>query len=242
MNIHFVLQGKGGVGKSYVAALIAQYCLERGRILAIDTDPVNATFAGYEGLNVQRAQILDGEDINPRKFDELMEMIFKADCDDVIIDNGASSFVPLVSYLRSNGVIDLLTELDHRPFIHTLITGGQAQSDTIAGFEKLLRDFGGDTTQIIVWLNEFWGEIVDRGIPFERMPVYKQNADKVRAIITIPELKQETFGEDIMEMLKARQTFDEALESTEFTFMAKQRLSKIKNHLFKLMDSSFQSA
>lgn len=242
MNIHFILQGKGGVGKSYVAALIAQFTLEKGRILAIDTDPVNATFCGYEGLNVQRAEIMEGEDINPRKFDGLMETIFSAQCDDVIIDNGASSFIPLVSYLRSNGVIDLLKEFGHTPVIHTVITGGQAQQDTLAGFEKLVEHFGGDTTKIIVWLNEFWGEISDRDIPFDRMPVYKHNAEKVSSIVKIPDLKHETFGEDVAEMLKAKQTFDEAIESSNFSFMAKQRLSKVRNHLFDEMKNTFESA
>ena len=29
-NIHMVLQGKGGVGKSFVAALLAQHLLQKG--------------------------------------------------------------------------------------------------------------------------------------------------------------------------------------------------------------------
>jgi len=235
MNIHLILQGKGGVGKSYVAALLAQYYLERGTTLCIDTDPVNATFASFESLNVQRADIMEGDDINPRRFDVLMETIFGANCDDVIIDNGASSFVPLLSYLLSNGVIDLFKEYGHTPVIHTVVTGGQAQTDTLAGFVKLLDHFGASGEQLVVWLNEFWGPVVDRGIPFERMPVYKHNEAKVKTVITIPELKHETFGEDIAQMLKAKRTFDEAINSGDYAFMAKQRLTKIKNHLFESM-------
>ena len=236
MNIHFILQGKGGVGKSYIAALIAQYCVDRGQILAIDTDPVNATFSGYSGLNVQRAEIMDDGDINPRRFDSLMESLFSADCDDIIIDNGASSFIPLVSYLRSNSVIELLKEFGHMPYLHSVITGGQAMQDTLSGFEKLIEDFGGDGTAIIVWLNEFWGEIMDRGIPFNRMPVFKQNVEKIKSVITIPDLKHETFGEDISQMLKARQTFDEAIENANYSFMARQRLRKVKEHIYGLME------
>ncbi len=61
-------------------------------------------------------------------------------------------------------------------------------------------------------------------------------------MITIPELKQETFGEDIAQMLKARQTFDEAISSEGYTFMAKQRLTKIKKHIFEEIETSLEPA
>ena len=103
-KIHMVLQGKGGVGKSMIAATIAQYKAGKGqKPLCIDTDPVNATFEGYKALNVRRLNIMDGDEINTRNFDALVEMIASAE-GDVIIDNGASSFVPLSHYLISNQV------------------------------------------------------------------------------------------------------------------------------------------
>jgi len=56
MKIHVVLQGKGGVGKGFVAALMAQFLQDRGRDpLCIDTDPVNATFAGYSAFGCTRS-------------------------------------------------------------------------------------------------------------------------------------------------------------------------------------------
>ena len=46
--IHLTLQGKGGVGKSLVATVLAQYLREKGKdVRCIDTDPVNRTFAQY---------------------------------------------------------------------------------------------------------------------------------------------------------------------------------------------------
>jgi hypothetical protein len=74
-NIHMVLQGKGGVGKSFIAAVLAQYMNAMGKKpLCIDTDPVNAIFHGYKALNVQRLEIMEGDEINPRHFDALVEM------------------------------------------------------------------------------------------------------------------------------------------------------------------------
>ena len=43
---------------------------------------------------------------------------------------------------------------------------------------------------------------------------YMANKQRVAAIIRIPNLKQETYGGDLSEMLQARLTFDEALETT----------------------------
>jgi P-type conjugative transfer protein TrbG len=53
--IHLTLQGKGGVGKSLVASVLAQYLKEQGKdVRCIDTDPVNRTFAQYSALGADR--------------------------------------------------------------------------------------------------------------------------------------------------------------------------------------------
>ena len=110
-KIHMVLQGKGGVGKSFIASIIAQHCYAKKKdILCIDTDPVNATFYGFKKLNVTRLDLMDGDNVDPRKFDHLVEMITKSKSD-VIIDNGASTFVGLSHYLISNQVSTMLREM-----------------------------------------------------------------------------------------------------------------------------------
>lgn len=52
---HFVMQSKGGAGKSVVSALLSQYILEHDKdLILIDTDPSNKTLGSYKGLNVQK--------------------------------------------------------------------------------------------------------------------------------------------------------------------------------------------
>ena len=117
MKIHMVLQGKGGVGKSFVAALMAQFLQDKGRDpVCIDTDPVNATFAGYSAFGVHAIELVDGRDINPRRFDSLVERIAGAgsESEHVIVDNGASSFLPLADYMLSYDVPGLLAEMGAR--------------------------------------------------------------------------------------------------------------------------------
>lgn len=52
-TVHFVLQAKGGIGKSFVSALLAQHVLKHtGAVKCFDTDQENTTFAHYAGLAV----------------------------------------------------------------------------------------------------------------------------------------------------------------------------------------------
>ncbi|HEM6995281.1 TPA: conjugal transfer protein TraL [Legionella pneumophila] len=214
-----ILQGKGGVGKSFVASTLAQYMNHNEDApLCIDTDPVNATFAGYKELNVTRLNIMDGDEINSRYFDNLIELIAQTS-QDVIIDNGASSFVPLSHYLISSNIPSLLAEMGHELVVHTVITGGQAMHDTVNGFSQLAGQFP-ENASFVVWLNAYWGPIQHEGKDFEQMRTYKENKEKISAIIHIPALKEETFGRDITEMLQERLTFSEAIAS------ASRRLSR----------------
>src|SRR5713226_6266141 len=167
-KIHMILQGKGGVGKSFIAAMIAQYKASKGqKPLCIDTDPVNSTFHGYKALGVRRLQIMDGDEINSRNFDTLVELV-AASKDDVIIDNGAASFVPMSHYLLSNQVPALLQQMGHELVVHTVITGGQALLDTVNGFAQLVSQFP-EEALFIVWLNPYWGPIEHEGKRFEQM-------------------------------------------------------------------------
>ena len=235
-KIHIILQGKGGVGKSLIAAVLAQYKASKGQNpLCIDTDPVNATFNGFKALNVQRLQIMEGDEINSRKFDALVELIAPS-TDDVIIDNGASSFVPLSHYLLSNQVPALLKDMGHELIVHTVITGSQAMDDTINGFAHIVNSFSAN--EIVVWLNPYWGVIEHEGKSFEQMKVYTTNKSRVSAIVKIPDLKEETYGRDLSDMLQERLTFDEAIANPSLTIMTRQRLKIVKTQLFDQLNSA----
>jgi len=61
-TVHLSLQGKGGVGKSLVASLLAQYFKHRKGVpvRCIDADPVNQTLAQYKELDAERLNLLAG--------------------------------------------------------------------------------------------------------------------------------------------------------------------------------------
>ncbi|PTR05625.1 CobQ/CobB/MinD/ParA family nucleotide binding protein [Nitrosospira sp. Nsp5] len=240
-KIHTVLQGKGGVGKSFIASVLAQYKAARGqKPLCVDTDPVNATFHGYKALEVQRLQIMEGDEINPRNFDALVELLAPAEVD-VIIDNGASSFVPLSHYLISNQVPALLKEMGHQMMVHTVVTGGQALRDTVSGFSQMAAQFPEDAV-FVVWLNPYWGPIEHEGKQFQDMKACKDHRKQVAAIVEIPLLKQETYGRDLSDMLQARRTFDESLQLASLPIMTRQRLKIVRDRLYTQCDTAAELA
>lgn len=233
MLINFVLMGKGGVGKTVVASLLAQYYRSRSRDpVCIDTDPTNAAFAAYAALGAEHLEIQKGEDIDPRQFDQLVERIMsETDPDRVmVVDNGSPTFLPLCSYLASNQVFPFLQEAGHEIRLHTPIAGGGSLDDTFSGFATLCEAF--EDIPVVVWLNAHIGSLEREGVSLEQSSVYKTYIRRIAAQITLPALKKETFGHDMEAMLSARLTFDEADASPAFSVMAKQRLRMIRRGIF----------
>lgn len=237
-TVHMVLQGKGGVGKSFVAATMAQYLRDKGREpVCVDTDPVNKTFAGYEALGVQTIELMDGNEIDPRRFDALVETIVGGGADEhMVVDNGASSFVPLCGYLLSCGVPAMLAEAEHRLVLHSVVTGGQGQSDTLEGLHSLLTTF--PDLPCVVWLNPVHGRIEQGGKSFEEFRVYRDHRDRIAALIQIPEMNPRTTGHDLSELLKSRKTFREAQEDAALPLMCRHRLELVRKALYRGLDES----
>jgi len=232
-TIHMVLQGKGGVGKSFVAAAIAQYLRDCAQSvpLCIDTDPINKTFLGYRALEVRALELMDGTEIDPRRFDTLFEQILSAGSDQhIVVDNGASSFVPLADYLLSAEVPKLVQAHGHRLQLHSVITGGQALWDTLEGLKSLLELF--PDVPLFVWLNPVHGKVQHEGKSFEDFAVYKDHKDRIQAVIRIPELNPKTSGRDLSDMLADKVTFKEAVDDGSRQLMQRQRLRMIQRDLY----------
>ncbi len=138
-SVHFTLQGKGGVGKSLVAAIIAQYFKSIGPApTCIDTDPVNQTLVNYKALNAAHLPLMaeNSSRVDERKFDDLMEQLLSKD-GVFVVDNGSASFIPLSNYLLENDALRVLRDASRDVFIHVVITGGQALLETLEGFLAL---------------------------------------------------------------------------------------------------------
>lgn len=230
-NVHFILQGKGGIGKSVIASWLAQYYQAQNLPLAcIDADPINTTLLGYKALQASHIQLMTGSQLDARRFDEMMERILSEDTH-FIVDNGAASFIPLSNYLIENQAIDLIAQHHKQVVVHSIITGGQALIDTLNGFAQLVEQLPAQVV-IIVWLNAFFGSIVADGKPFEQMQTYLKHRHRISGIIYVAKQSEETFGKDLACMLEKKLTFAQINAHPEFSLMAKQRLAMVKKVLF----------
>ena len=232
--IHMSLQGKGGVGKSLAASVLAQYFIARGRaVRCIDADPVNKTLFQYRALEAKPLQLLHDGAIDCRAFDQLMEELLTEE-GPFIVDNGASTFVPLWHYMLESDVLQILRSGGKKLYVHTVITGGQALADTITGFVKLA-----ETTvekSIVVWINEFFGRVEHDGKSFVEMKAFTDNDTKVCGAVGIPRRNYETFGRDVESVIAQKLTFDQAIRDGSFSLMTKQRLKVVQRDLFEQLD------
>lgn len=241
-NVHFILQKKGGVGKSVAALMLSQYLRSIGEpVEVIDTDPSNATLFSYKALNGQRIQLMEGNVLNESKFDVMMNRILKEDSS-FVIDCGASSFIPLTNYMIENDVADMIADSGKQVVAHTVIVGESNLLDTLTSFAELAEQMPQEV-QLVVWLNEFFnkafGKIELDGTPFEEMGVYVDNKSRVRGIVCLPKRNPATFGADIEKMLTERLTFDEVRQSPEFQVMNKSRIFKVQKEIYEQLAAVF---
>ncbi|MDP2770552.1 MAG: conjugal transfer protein TraL [Giesbergeria sp.] len=237
-NVHLVMQGKGGVGKSLAAVLVAQYLQSLGgKVICADTDPVNATFAQYRSLDVAHVEIAKGGNVIQSKFDPLIEMIVKTDAD-FVIDNGAATFLPLTKYLAENDIYQIMSEHGKKVFVHSVLTGGQAKTDTYNGFAELLGKVN-QYAKVVVWENEFWGPVEYEGHPITSTKLFKESdrAGIIAGVVKLVDRSQsDAFVEDMKKMTSNHMTLADVNASEDFNFLAKNRLKKIVDAVFAELD------
>ncbi len=105
--IHFVGGEKGGVGKSVMARVLSQYCLDKGmHYVGLDGDQSHATTTRYyrdftRSLKLDQFESSDG----------IMELALQQD-QQVVVDMPAQSQRFLDRWIDDNGVLDLCEEMN----------------------------------------------------------------------------------------------------------------------------------
>jgi len=232
--VHFVLQGKGGIGKSYIATILAQYIQEKeDNLFAIDIDQVNSTFASVKALNATPLTVIDSNQvINPIIFDQLMIDIIESD-KPVVVDTGANTFSALLDYIVENDSFQLLTAQGKQVIVHTVIAGGDMLLDTANGFHSIANALN---SSIVLWLNEHFGPTAPPNESITDQIIVQQHLQQIIGIVFLDALNPHTFGPNIRKMNENRMTFDEGIKSALFNIVEKQRLVMIKRDLYEQLD------
>jgi len=235
-TVHFILQGKGGIGKTLVSTMLAQWIADKDEkpLRCYDTDQENATFSRYKAMDVQHVTVMtDARTIDPKRFDALMIAMLETD-GNCVVDNGANTFSPLMAYLIENDAFALLEESGRRVYIHTIVGGGDTLYDTASGFVSTAKS---TKVPLVLWENEHFGLLQSStGKLFAESHTFSDNAARVRGRIKLCARNPDTFGADIKKMNTARLTLKEVIENDKFNIMEKQRIKVVYRDIFEQLD------
>jgi len=239
---HFILQGKGGVGKSLVSSLLAQFFIAQNYpVRGIDTDPINQTFANLPFVDSIAETVTDTQsnETNHRTIDRIMgEILEKPSV--YVIDNGASSFIPMSVYLIDGGGIVTLAEEGTKPIIHLVIPVGPETEMALEGCMSLIDSIDG-ALPVVLWINEredSWEHYF--GGKFEDNELFKSIEEKVTGFVTIPHMKA-PLSLNFSDMLRNKQSFAEVSTSKDWLFMEKARMKRLNETIFGNIESTLRS-
>jgi len=235
-TIHFLQQGKGGVGKSVIASFLVQALRQLGKqVVPFDTDPVNASLASYEDFQAVRIDIVNNGIVDTSSFDALLDGIYALPPDGhAIVDNGASSFLALNNYFKEINFLQELEERGDRVFFHSVIIGGGSLSFTVAGLKTLVDSF--PNTPIVVWLNPHLGPIQQGNLRFEEFKIYQESYEHFHATLQLPTSNPDTLGRDLRELFDRCQTFQSALVSSDLRIATRLRLKQYWEQIVALVE------
>ena len=239
-KVHMSMGAKGGIGKSFIAALMAQYLIDNVvgcTPICIDLDFKNKTFSRYTGLNVTLLDVEADGDIDKSKFDVFINRIESAGPGDImIVDTGGNIYLSLTDYLNSNVVLDLLIEMGNTIVMHVPVMSGADMFPTLNTLNELVRSTP-PAVKAAVWINQKNGRVEYEGKTFEESDTYEELKDRITAICYIP-LWRPDMQVNVAAMLEEAQTFSAALRSSSFDLMGKQRLKIAQRHLYTAIERS----
>lgn len=237
--IHFVMQSKGGVGKSVVSSLLAQYLLTNlTGVKLIDIDPNNKTFSSYKDLNVQQIDIIKDDEnvVDQSKFDGFLQDFIQSENLTFLVDTGSGEFLPLNNYLSIMSIPDIIQQFGKNIYIHVPINYGQAEDDTKKCLIKLVESY--PNVPFIVWENEYFGK---PSTDFIKTKAY-QSIDNIIGVVKINKLNGDTFEKDFETMIKSGMTFKQVqYDNNVFQLFSKMRLNQIEKDINSKLDTIFKS-
>lgn len=142
IRIHFVGGEKGGVGKSVLSRVLAQYYIDHNkRFTAFDGDLSHGALIRYYGDYAQAVDISHFESV-----DEIAEAAAEQGCD-VIVDLAAQSSRSIDRWMEESGLVELAEEIGVTVTLWHVMDDG---SDSVRLLEKTLKTYGAGPEYVLV--------------------------------------------------------------------------------------------
>ena len=164
-QVHLIGGEKGGVGKSVMARVFAQYCIDRGIPFAgFDSDRSHGSFTRFYTDFTKHLVLEDFQSL-----DQLAETALLGDGMQVIVDLAAQSSASLRGWMDDTGVLELFREAGVMVNCWHILDDGK---DSLEMLGRLLEDFKTEARYVVV-LNH------GRGARFD---AFHSSTQKARAL------------------------------------------------------------
>ena len=142
-TIHLIGGEKGGVGKSVVARLLAQYMIDHELpFVGFDTDKSHGSLLRFYS-DYASPTVIDSY----QSLDAIMEVAAEQPEQRVLVDLAAQTHQALAKWIDDSGVLELAEELDMKIYYWNVMDSGK---DSVDLLNKLLTQFGTKLNYVIV--------------------------------------------------------------------------------------------
>lgn len=164
-SINFIGGEKGGVGKSVVARVLAQYHIDREKpFVGFDTDRSHSSFIRFYG-GYAHPTVVDSY----ASLDAIADAVEQNPAQNIIVDWAAQTFAPVARWISDSSVFEALAELGVTVNFWHVMDDGRDSTDLLG---RLFETYGAAPKYIIV-LN------CGRGSDFA---IFKRSVEYQRAI------------------------------------------------------------
>lgn len=144
-SIHFIGGEKGGVGKSVLTRLLAQFCIDRAiPFTGYDTDRSHGSFCRFYS-DFASPVLVDSF----ASVDAIVERLCADPSRIALVDLAAQTLAPLRAWVEASAMTELLAEQGHQAVFWHVMDDSQ---DSLATLGQLTAAFG-DTVSYVIVLN-----------------------------------------------------------------------------------------
>ncbi len=178
-NIHFIGGEKGGVGKSVVARVVAQYLIDKSiPFLGFDTDRSHGALLRFYTA-YSSPVVVD----NYESLDLIVESAIANPDKRILVDLAAQTHDPLAKWMDESGVLEMADEGGYTlTYWHVMDSG----KDSVDLLKKLLDRFGSRLNYTVV-LNQLRGDNFDI---FDKSPEKSRLAELGSPVISLKRLHE----------------------------------------------------
>lgn len=142
-SIHFIGGEKGGVGKSVLTRLIAQFCIDRSiPFTGYDTDRSHGSFRRFYA-DFASPVLVDSF----ASVDAIVERLCEDPSRLALVDLASQTLAPLRAWIDSSAMTELLAEQGHRAVFWHVMDDSQ---DSLATLGQLTAAFGSAVSYVVV--------------------------------------------------------------------------------------------